>query len=173
MLLPGTAWMSMFFVSALLLLIALCLGTTDALGNPRFGTTLDNIVGIFNPTYFRVIVRSLVFAVAASVICLLIAYLVAYAIARHGGRYKNALVALLVVPFFANYLVRMFGWQTLLSDESMLMTRLRDLGAREFPHPRHRACGDRWPGLRLRRLHDPADLRVPGTHGRLAHRGRA
>ena len=77
------------------------------------------------------------YAVAASVICLLIAYLVAYAIARHGGRYKNALVALLVVPFFANYLVRMYGWQTLLSDESMLMTRLRELGAPEFPHPRH------------------------------------
>jgi spermidine/putrescine transport system permease protein len=128
MLLPGTAWMSLFFVSALLLLIALSFGTTDALGNPRFGTTLDNIAGIFNPTYFRVIVRSFGYAVAASVICLLIAYPVAYAIARHGGRYKNALVALLVVPFFANYLVRMYGWQTLLSDESMLMTWLRGLG---------------------------------------------
>jgi spermidine/putrescine transport system permease protein len=128
MLLPGTAWMSVFFVSALLLLIALCFGTTDALGNPRFGSTLDNIVGIFNPTYLQVIIRSLVYAIAASAICLLIAYPVAYAIARHGGRYKNALVALLVVPFFANYLVRMYGWQTLLSDESMLMRWLRDLG---------------------------------------------
>ena len=37
------------------LLIALSFGTTDALGNPRFGSTLDNIVGIFNPTYLRVI----------------------------------------------------------------------------------------------------------------------
>ncbi len=128
MLVPGTAWMSLFFVSALLLLIALSFGTTDALGNPRFGATLDNIAGIFNPTYLRVIIRSLGYAVAASVICLLIAYPVAYAIARHGGRYKNALVAMLVVPFFANYLVRMYGWQTLLSDEGMLMTRLRDLG---------------------------------------------
>jgi spermidine/putrescine transport system permease protein len=128
MLLPGTAWMSVFFVSALLLLIALSFGTTDALGNPRFGSTLDNIAGIFTPTYLRVIGRSLVYAVAASVICLVIAYPVAYTIARHGGRYKNALIALLVVPFFANYLVRMYGWQTLLSDESMLMTWLRRLG---------------------------------------------
>ncbi len=128
MLVPGTLWMSMFFVSALLLLIALSFGTTDALGNPRFGTTLDNIVGIFEPTYLRVILRSLVYAVAASAICLLIAYPVAYAIARHGGRYKNALVALLVVPFFANYLVRMYGWQTLLSDEGVVMTWLRGLG---------------------------------------------
>ncbi len=52
----------------------------------------------------------------------MIAYPVAYVIARHGGRYKNALVALLVVPFFANYLVRMYGWQTLLSDEGVVMT---------------------------------------------------
>jgi spermidine/putrescine transport system permease protein len=128
MLVPGTVWMSLFFVSALLLLIALSFGTTDALGNPRFGSTLDNLVGIFNPTYARVILRSLVYAVAASAICLLIAYPVAYAIARHGGRYKNALVALLVVPFFANYLVRMYGWQTLLSDESVVMTWLRGMG---------------------------------------------
>ena len=128
MLVPGTAWMSVFFVSALLLLIALSFGTTDALGNPRFGGTLDNVIGVFTPTYLRVIIRSLMYAVAASVICLVIAYPVAYAIARHGGRYKNALVALLVVPFFANYLVRMYGWQTLLSDESMLMTWLRHLG---------------------------------------------
>ena len=49
MLVPGTVWMSVFFVSALLLLIALSFGTTDALGNPRFGSTLDNIAGIFNP----------------------------------------------------------------------------------------------------------------------------
>ena len=65
MLVPGTMWMSLFFVSALLLLIALSFGTTDALGNPRFGSTLDNIVGIFNPTYLRVIIRSLVYAVEA------------------------------------------------------------------------------------------------------------
>lgn len=128
MLVPGTAWMSVFFVSALLLLIALSFGTTDALGNPRFGATLDNIAGVFTPTYLTVIARSLGYAVAASVICLLIAYPVAYAIARHGGRYKNALVAMLVVPFFANYLVRMYGWQTLLSDEGMLMTWLRESG---------------------------------------------
>ena len=38
----------------------------------------------------------------------------------NGGRYKNALVALLVVPFFANYLVRMYGWETLLSDDGVL-----------------------------------------------------
>ncbi len=120
--------MSTFFVSALILLVLLSFGTTDALGNPRFGTTLENIRGIFEATYLRVIIRSLVYAVACAGICLLIAYPVAYVIARHGGRYKNALVALLVVPFFANYLVRMYGWQTLLSDEGVVLQRLHSIG---------------------------------------------
>ena len=129
LLLPGTLWMSTFFVSALALVVLLSFGTTDALGNPRFGTTLENIRGVLEATYLRVIVRSLVYSLIAAAICLVIAYPVAYVIARHGGRYKNALVALLVVPFFANYLVRMYGWQTLLSDDGVIMTRLRALGA--------------------------------------------
>jgi spermidine/putrescine transport system permease protein len=129
LLLPGTLWMSTFFVSALALVVLLSFGTTDALGNPRFGTTLENLRGVLETTYLRVIVRSLVYSVVAALICLLVSYPVAYVIARHGGRYKNALVALLVVPFFANYLVRMYGWQTLLSDEGVIMKRLHALGA--------------------------------------------
>ncbi|HSV39941.1 MAG TPA: ABC transporter permease [Nocardioidaceae bacterium] len=128
LLVPGTLWMSIFFVSALVLLVALSFGTTDELGNPQFGSTLDNISAIFSGPYLRVILRSFLYATLASLICLLLAYPVAYVIARYGGRYKNALIALLVVPFFANYLVRMYGWQTILSDEGWLLTWLRDLG---------------------------------------------
>ena len=128
LLLPGTLWMGTFFVSALGLVVLLSFGRTDALGNPCFSNTLENVRGVLDWTYLRVIIRSLVYAVTAAAICLLISYPVAYVIARHGGRYKNALIALLVVPFFANYLVRMYGWQTLLSDEGVVMQRLRDLG---------------------------------------------
>lgn len=128
LLVPGTIWMSLFFVSALLLMVAMSFGTTDTLGNPLFGTSLDNVQAIFQDTYLRVILRSFLYAATASATCLLLSYPVAYVIARHGGRYRNALIAMLVVPFFANYLVRMYGWQTILSDEGFLLTWLRDLG---------------------------------------------
>ncbi len=128
LLLPGALWMGTFFISALGLVVLLSFGRTDELGNPRFSNTFENIRGVLDWTYLRVIIRSLIYAATAAAICLLISYPVAYVIARHGGRYKNALIALLVVPFFANYLVRMYGWQTLLSDEGVFMHRLRDLG---------------------------------------------
>ena len=57
-----------------------------------------------------------------------IAYPVAYAIALHGGRYKNALIAAIVVPFFASYLIRMYAWKALLSDDGLVNSGLRKTG---------------------------------------------
>ena len=67
-------------------------------------------------------------------ICLVVAYPVAYAIALHGGRYKNALIAAIVVPFFANYLVRMFGWSVLLSDDGPVLKLARGSACRASFH---------------------------------------
>src|SRR5262249_12774064 len=89
---------------------------------------LANLQALGDPVYLKVTIRSLVYAVLTSLLCLVIAYPVAYAIALHGGRFKNALIAAIVVPFFANYLVRMFGWSVLLSDEGPLLTLGRKLG---------------------------------------------
>lgn len=126
--LPGTVWMALFFVSALLLVIALSFGVTDDLGNPRFGATLANWQALLDPAYASAILRSFVFAAIASVICLVIAYPVAYTIAIYGGRYKHVLIAAIVVPFFANYLVRMYGWSTVLSDEGPVLSALKAIG---------------------------------------------
>ncbi|WP_020525523.1 ABC transporter permease [Catelliglobosispora koreensis] len=129
LLLPGTVWMSIFFITSLLLVTALSFGTTDDLGTPHFGNSLSNWAEVFAPVYRTVILRSLGYAFITAVLCLLIAYPVAYAIARHGGRWKNALIAAIVVPFFANYLVRMYGWAVVLSDEGPLLGLARKLGA--------------------------------------------
>src|SRR5688572_7004430 len=76
--LPGTAWMSLFFVSALLLIVTLSFGVTDDLGNPRFGSTLENWQALAEPAYAWAILRSFAYAAIASAICLVIAYPVAY-----------------------------------------------------------------------------------------------
>ena len=50
-------------------------------------------------------------------LCLLIGYPVAYYIAIFGGRWKHVLVAMVVLPFFVNYLVRTYAWIAMLGDE--------------------------------------------------------
>lgn len=126
--LPGTLWMTGFLIASLLLVAVLAVGTTDELGNPRFGFDLGSIRALADPAYTEVLARSLGYALLTCVICLLIAYPVAYAIALYGGRYKHAMIAAIVVPFFANYLVRMYGWSVVLSDDGPLLRALRTLG---------------------------------------------
>ncbi|WP_369148477.1 ABC transporter permease [Streptomyces sp. R44] len=128
LMLPGTLWMTVFLLASLILVATLAFGTTDPLGNPRFGFVLDNITALADPAYRTVLLRSLGYALVTCAVCLLIAYPVAYAIATSGGRYKNVLIAAIVVPFFANYLVRMYGWSVVLSDDGPLLRALRAIG---------------------------------------------
>ena len=57
-----------------------------------------------------------VYAGAATVLCIAIGYPLAYVIAFRGGRWKNLLLGLVVVPFFTSYLIRTIAWQSLLAD---------------------------------------------------------
>ncbi|UUN30914.1 ABC transporter permease [Streptomyces sp. FIT100] len=119
--LPALAWLGVFFLGAILLVLALSFGTTDPLGNPVFAVDPSSYRTLMEPVYARVLVRSLLYAGAATALCAVVAYPVAYSIARYGGRFKNVLIAAVVVPFFANYLVRMYGWSALLADEGPVM----------------------------------------------------
>ena len=110
-----TAWMVAFFVSSMVVVVLLSFGNTQADGHPVFGTNTANYGALWDGVYLRLFVRSLVYALATVALSVLIAYPVAYTIAFHGGRYKNALIAAIVVPFFASYLIRMYAWSALLS----------------------------------------------------------
>ena len=123
-----TAWMVAFFVCGMAIVVLLSFGRTTNDGFPAFSTSTANYRALWNDVYLDLFVRSLVYALATVVISVLIAYPVAYAIALHGGRYKNALIAAIVVPFFASYLIRMYAWKALLSDEGMLNSGLRKSG---------------------------------------------
>ncbi len=131
LLLPPAAWMFIFFVSSIVIVVLLSFGHVGVGGRAVFGSSLENYRALWNSTYLTVFVRSLVYAVATVVCCLAVGYPVAYTIALHGGRYKNALIAALVIPFFASYLIRMYAWSTLLSDEGLVNTGLKTLGLKD------------------------------------------
>jgi spermidine/putrescine transport system permease protein len=128
LLVPPALWMFVFFVSSIVIVILLSFGHVGVGGRPQFGLSLDNYKALLNPTYLTVFVRSILYALITVVLCALIGYPVAYTIALHGGRYKNALIAALVIPFFASYLIRMYAWSTLLSDEGLVNSLLLKVG---------------------------------------------
>ena len=132
-LIPGAAWLLLLFLVPLVFVLALSFGFVDDLGRAVYSTELANYADAFDPTYFPVLLRSVLYALATMVLCLAIGYPVAYYIARYGGRYRNALIALLVLPFFVNYLVRTYAWVALLADEGLVNNAIVDLGIVNSP----------------------------------------
>jgi spermidine/putrescine transport system permease protein len=119
-LVPGGLWLLLLFVVPVILVLALSFGYTDDLGEAIYDTRLDNYERLVDPDYLPVLFRSVGFALATVAICLLIGYPVAYYIAVFGGRWKNVLIALVVLPFFVNYLIRTYAWIAMLGDDGLV-----------------------------------------------------
>ena len=130
---PGGIWIALLFAIPLFLVLALSFGHVDDFGRGVYGFSLDNYKDVFDATYVPVLLRSVGYALATVVLCLLIGYPVAYFIARYGGRYRYALLAALVIPFFVNYLVRTYAWVALLADQGLVNNLLVDWGLTESP----------------------------------------
>jgi spermidine/putrescine transport system permease protein len=119
-LIPGGLWLLAFFAAPLALVIAISFGTTDDLGGAIYGWYPENYSRVFDPLFAPVLLRSVLYALATVVLCIALGYPVAYYIARFGGRRKHVLIALVVLPFFVNYLIRTYAWIAMLGDDGLV-----------------------------------------------------
>jgi len=128
LLLPGGLWLLVLFIAPFGMVIAISFATTGFLGRRVFGWYPENYAQVIDPLYIPTMLRSIGFAFATTLLCLLIGYPVAYMIARFAGRFKNLLVVLIILPWFADYLVRIYAWFVLLGDEGLVNGALHALG---------------------------------------------
>ena len=127
LLLPGGGWLVVFFAvpMAFMLLISLQQGTFDT------GYQLTWNFGIYPEViaeYWELYLRSALFAVITTIVTLAVGYPVAYTIAFRGGRLKNALLLVVVLPFFVSFVIRTLNWRMILSDNGMVFGFLKDIG---------------------------------------------
>jgi spermidine/putrescine transport system permease protein len=64
----------------------------------------------------------------ATLICFAIGYPLAYVIAFRAGRWRNALLLTVIVPFFITYLIRTLSWETILNDDGVVVNTLKTIG---------------------------------------------
>jgi spermidine/putrescine transport system permease protein len=131
MLLPAGLWLLLLFLVPLGIVFAVSLGSTDPAYQAVYGWNPGNFVDVFDPLFAPVLLRSVLYALATVALCLLIGYPIAYYIARFGGRWKMLLIAVVVLPFLVNYLVRTYAWVAILSDEGLVNGILEDTGIAE------------------------------------------
>ena len=122
---PGMAWLLLFFVVPMVYLAKMSLeqGLFPLFSFSWAWSNFSDAVSTYRPQF----VRSIEYAGVATAVSLAISYPLAYWIAFRGGRWKNLFLLLVIAPFFVTYLIRTLAWETILSDNGVIVRVLRDI----------------------------------------------
>jgi len=128
LLLPGVAWLLIFFAIPLVTLFATSL-QVPVPGKPGYyqpGLDFSNYLTAMTE-YWPQFVRSLIYATIATALALVIAYPLAYFIAFKAGAWRTFMLVLVVAPMFASFLLRTYAWKTILADDGWVTSTLNTL----------------------------------------------
>jgi putrescine transport system permease protein len=139
---PGVVWLILLFLVPFYAVIGVAFGGVDPIfqaavpswnpANWNYAVLGATLVGFLpGNQYWDVFVRTVAYVALALTGSLLIGYPVAYYISRHARRTKMILIALIVLPFWVSYMMRMLAWVNLFSpngfvNKFLLWTNLVD-----------------------------------------------
>jgi len=145
--LPGLLWLIALFLVPFYAIVSMAGGSLDPLSGqavPQWDPTywdrasfryvIDQLVSS-DGVYHIVFLRTLRYVVFAVVICILVGYPVAYHVSRLQGRRRGIVLALLVLPFWISYLMRMLAWVGLLNEDGLVNRILMGVGILQDPYP--------------------------------------
>lgn len=126
--LPSLVWLIVFLLIPTLMMFAIAFRPSDPYGGIGTGWTLDTILRMANPNYPGIIWRTIWLSVVATVVCLTISVPVAYCLARISPRWRQWIMLGIVIPFWTNFLIRVFAWKSILATTGSFRGTLVWLG---------------------------------------------
>ncbi|WMJ23655.1 ABC transporter permease [Paludicola sp. MB14-C6] len=121
---PYIIWSIAFVIVPLVLVLVF------AFTNKHGEFTFSNIEKI--GTYADIFVKSINLAIIATIICFLIGYPLAFIISRANNLSQKNLLLLVMLPMWMNFLLRTYGWMTLLENEGIINKVLGFIGLGPF-----------------------------------------
>ena len=134
MALPMLAWSAVFVGAAILYIIVLSFLKRNPDGNGAIlEFTLENYAKLMQPGYAKVFWRTLLLAAETTALCVLIGYPFGLLLAKVQGKMRTFLLLLVIVPFWTNALVRIYGWRILLMGTGVVNKVITALGLIDKP----------------------------------------
>ena len=130
---PVTIWLGFFFLVPLLFIVAYSFGTSGIYGGITLGFNPGNYLKVFDPLYLEIVLRSFFIAGLTTLFCFVLGYPLAYFIVFKGRRYRNALILLVMVPFWTSLLIRAYAWVVILGGNGIANRSLQFLGITDQP----------------------------------------
>ena len=131
---PMLIWSAIFVGAAILYIIVLSFLKRNPEGSGAILTfTLENYAKLMQPGYAKVFWNTLKLAAETTALCVLIGYPFGLLLAKVEGRMRTFLLLLVIVPFWTNALVRIYGWKILLMGTGVVNKLLTALGLIDKP----------------------------------------
>lgn len=130
---PVSLWLAFFVVIPLLYVFIMSFCSIDENYNVVFQFTLDNYRNLMDVNYLQIYAQSILIAFFATVICLVLGYPFAFLISRTFRSKKTFLYMLVIIPFWTNSLIRIYGWRTFLGASGWLNQTLMALHLTDSP----------------------------------------
>ena len=126
-------WLVLFVFLPNLMIIGTSFLTRDDANFVKMVFTLENYTRLLDPLYFEVLVHSLNMALIATLACLVLGYPFAWFLVKLPEKVRPLLLFLLIVPFWTNSLIRIYGLKIFLSTKGYLNEFLLWLGVIDTP----------------------------------------
>ena len=120
---PAVLWLTFFYLVPLGVLLATAFFDTDSFtGRITYELSTENVVDVLStPAYLLTALRTVGVAVGVTLLCVLLALpLALYMALGARPRARPVLVALVLTPLWASYLVKVYAWRVLLAPEGPL-----------------------------------------------------
>lgn len=133
MILPLYIFTLVFVAGPLIYVAALSFATPNEGYGVTWAFTLDNYRKILEPVYLNTFAGSFKLALNSTVVICLIGYPFGYFMAKLPQKQKKRAMLFLMLPFWVNSLVRLYGWIIILQNKGVLNFVLLKLGIVEKP----------------------------------------
>ena len=130
---PVTLVLVLLVAIPLIYVVVMSFCSIDQYYNVQLQFTLDNYKRLVSANYMKIYAQSIMIALVTTLLCILIGYPFSYIIARTHSRRKKLFYMLVIIPFWTNSLIRIYGWRTFLGTNGWLNTALQFLHLTKEP----------------------------------------
>jgi spermidine/putrescine transport system permease protein len=128
---PAGVWLTVFFVAPLLVIVLYSFLEKGMYGGvePRF--SLEAYKSLANSLFLRVTVNTFGISLVTTILAIVIALPCGYYMAR--SNHKTLLLMLVIIPFWTNFLIRIYAWIAILGNNGFLNAFLVKTGILSEP----------------------------------------
>ncbi|PID51404.1 MAG: spermidine/putrescine ABC transporter permease PotB [Pasteurellales bacterium] len=126
-------WLVFFVLAPNLLVFVTSVMTKDSSNLVEFTFSLDSYKRLIDPLYSKVLWNSLYMSGIATILCLLVGYPFAFFIAKCPKKYRPFLLFLVILPFWTNSLIRIYGMKIFLGVKGVLNNALLAIALIDSP----------------------------------------